>query len=440
MKEKKLVQNGTSDNGIGFFEDSFSRKRKVISVYVRSTGSNVQVFDDNFRPVESDDGLGIEQHVCRFCACGNRNDDKCQQMHASEIRESSRQGKPQIYKCELGLMFWVSPIYSEGKFFGALRGSGYASPEAGNYESFCIGAISPKEFARRVSEFPVGDMEKIKSLAEMLLLCSESLSIGNENYHEMFRLRYEQQVSLSTLVEELKEKHSEGPAVLNYPLDKERKLISLLRQGEKKEAEGTLNEILAVLVFNNRDHFHYIQLRSLELAVLITRTGTNFISATAVENNARYLKQIQESKTIEELTAILHGIVEDVSEQIVSFQGLPHAAAMRKAELFIRENLTRKISLGEIAKVAGLSAPYFSTIFKEEMGENLSSYVNRQRVDKASKLLLDTDLTLSEIAASCCFQDQSWFSKIFKSFTGISPGKYRRQGGPISALRSHIGQ
>jgi len=176
-------------------------------------------------------------------------------------------------------------------------------------------------------------------------------------------------------------------------------------------------------------------LRVLELAVLLTRTGTNFISATAVESNARYLKQIQESDSIEELTAILHGIVEDVSEQIVSFQGLPHAAAMRKAEMFIRENLTRKISLGEISKVAGLSAPYFSTIFKEEMGENLSSYVNRQRVEKAGKLLLETGLPLSEIAASCCFQDQSWFSKIFKSFAGISPGKYRRQGGLVSALR-----
>jgi AraC-like DNA-binding protein len=87
------------------------------------------------------------------------------------------------------------------------------------------------------------------------------------------------------------------------------------------------------------------------------------------------------------------------------------------------------MSLHEIAKVAGLSAPYFSTIFKEEMGENLSKYINRLRVEKASKLLLETNLTLSEISGACCFEDQSWFSKIFKAFTGISPGKYRNQGG-----------
>ncbi|MCL2190741.1 MAG: helix-turn-helix domain-containing protein [Treponema sp.] len=437
MKEKGFVQNGTAGNGVGFFENGISKKQKIISVYVQSTGSNVRVLDGGLQPVEIDGGLDIERSVCQYCA---GDDGKCWQMHSNEIQESSRQGKPQIYRCELGLMFWVSPIYVDGKFSGALRGSGYVSPDAGGYGKFCNKAIPAQEFTSRVSAFPVGDVEKIESLAQMLLLCSESLSEGGGNYHEMFRVRHEQQASLSTLVEELRRKHPEGPVLLSYPLDKERRLISVLRQGDTKKAEGLLNEILAVLVFNNRDNFPYIQLRALELAVLLTRTGTNFISATAVENNARYLKQIQEAKSIEDLTGILHVIVENVAEQIVSFQGLPHASAMRKAELFIRENLTRKISLGEIAKIAGLSAPYFSTIFKEEMGENLSSYVNRQRVEKASKLLLETDLTLSEIAASCCFQDQSWFSKIFKSFTGISPGKYRRQGGPVSGLRSNTGE
>ena len=435
MKEKNVFQNSTLSDSLGP-----SRHKQVISIYVQSTGSRVQILDGNFQPVDIDDGLSIEQSICKYCNVDGRG-NKCQQMHVSEIRESGSQGQPKIYQCGLGLMFWVSPIYNDGKFSGALRGSGYVhSKAAGNYESFCNGEIAHDEFSRRVLALPVGDDKRIQSLAEMLLLCSESLSTSNGNLHEALRLRHEQQASLSILVEELREKYPDGMAPLSYPVEKERKLITLLRQGDKKEAERLLNEILAMLVFSNKDRFHYIQVRGLELAVLLTRAGTNSTNAAALENNARYLKQIQGTKTIEELTGILHGIVDDVAEQVVSFQGLPHASAMRKAELFIRENLTRKISLGEIAKVAGLSAPYFSTIFKEEMGENLSSYVNRQRVEKASKLLLETDLTLSEIAASCCFQDQSWFSKIFKSFTGISPGKYRRQGGPISILQSNMSQ
>jgi AraC-like DNA-binding protein len=160
----------------------------------------------------------------------------------------------------------------------------------------------------------------------------------------------------------------------------------------------------------------------------VTNQGSSAASpydAAMLEANNRYFRCIQESKNREELTDMLHIIVERMSAQIFSFQGMCHASALRKAERFIWENYTRKISLQEISAAAGLSAPYFSTIFKEEMGENLSSYLNRLRVEKARHMLAETDLTLNEIAAACGFEDQSWFSKIFKSFTGISPGKYR---------------
>jgi AraC-like DNA-binding protein len=117
--------------------------------------------------------------------------------------------------------------------------------------------------------------------------------------------------------------------------------------------------------------------------------------------------------------------------QIFSFQGIRHASALRKAERYIWENYTRKISLREIAAASGLSAPYFSSIFKEEMGENLSNYLNRLRVERAATMLTESELSLNDIAASCGFEDQSWFSKIFKSYTGISPGKYRERGAGI---------
>ncbi|MDR0290022.1 MAG: helix-turn-helix domain-containing protein [Treponema sp.] len=414
MKEKNHPKNGTLN---------------VVSVYIRATGSNVQIFDHNFRAVEADSESSIEQNICRHCTCSAR----CQDMHIKAIHEASRCGKPYIYKCELGLMFWTSPIYSDGEFSGALRGSGYLkdSIDHSTFAGKCSGSISTDVFVRRVSDFPSGDAEKIQSLAEMLLLCAESLSSGSENYHEALRLRSEQQAALSALMEELKRKYPEGSVLPGYPFDKERQLIASLYQGDKKEMEKLLNEVLAMLIFSNQKHFRHIQFRALELAVLLIRAGINSNTSSAAENNVRCLKQIQGAKTNEELTSILHNIVESIAAQITSFQGIPHALAMRKAEAFIRENFTRKISLREISKVAGLSAPYFSTIFKEEMGENLSKYINRLRVEKASKMLLETNIPLSEISSDCCFEDQSWFSKIFKAFTGISPGKYRSQGGNI---------
>jgi YesN/AraC family two-component response regulator len=412
-------------------------ENEVLSAYMRTTGSNVQIFDCNSQPCELEGSVSIEQNICRYCkgfSCGSNN---CRELHTGKIREASRNGKALVYRCPLGLMFWISPIYDEGKFSGVLRGSGFLNSGSGvsfldKYDDGYDKTIPPEEFERRILAFPSVDDEKINSLSEMLLLCAQAMSTGSENYHEMLSLRYEQQSSLSALIDELKTRYPKGSGFPVYPLEKERRLVTLLRKGNKHGAEKLLNELLSVIVFCNQEHFRYIQLRTIELAVMLARAAANSTSGSGVKNNARYIKQIQDAKTIEDITAALHSMMETIILQKVLFQGIPHASAMRKAESFIKDNFTRKISLREVAKIAGLSAPYFSTIFKEEMGENLSKYINRQRVQKASRMLLETDVSLSEISNACCFDDQSWFSKIFRNFTGISPSKYRSQGGKIN--------
>ncbi|MDR0316237.1 MAG: helix-turn-helix domain-containing protein [Treponema sp.] len=406
------------------------KTRKVISVYTQAMGGSISAFDQNCQPLEQPSG-GIEQSICQYCqgACGSLS---CREMHSNAIREASQRGESHSYSCELGLLFWTSPIYSEGRFTGALQGSGFLSETADEsvFSVKCKGNISLEEFTARITAFPRADEEKLISLAEMLLLCAGSLSTGNEDYHEILKRRSEQQQVLTGMIKKLKTEYPEGSALPAYPLDKEQQLFAALRKGDGTEAIRILNEILAALVFSNTNQFRYIQLRVMELVVLLSRVGNGSVSGNVViEANARWLRQVQESTTVEELTDILHTIVTGIAEQISSFQGIPHAAALRKAELFIRENFTRKLSLREIAGISGLSAPYFSTIFKEEMGENLSKYINRLRLEKASRMLLETDISLSEIAGACCFEDQSWFSKIFKAYTGLSPGKYRSQGG-----------
>jgi len=338
------------------------------------------------------------------------------------------------------VLFWTSPIYTEGCFSGALRGSGFLPENKKTVDIFanandtlvmCNNDISQEEFKERVNSFPKADGEKIQSLAEMMQICAESLSSGSEDYHEILRRRTEQQEAISKIIAELEKKYPKDAEKPGYPLEKEKALIATLRRGDSIEAKKILNELLALLIFSYSDQFKYVQLRVTELVVLLSRVEVSPGKSgnLSMEANSQSLRQVQEAKTIEELTDILHTIVDRVSGIIASFRGIPHAAALRKAESFIMENYTRKISLKEIAAVAGLSAPYFSTIFKEEMGENLSKYLNRLRVEKASRLLLETDMSLGEIAACCCFEDQSWFSKIFKAYTGISPGKYRNQGG-----------
>ena len=430
-------------------ENFIEKATRIMADYNQATGSSICIYDSGYKPLfpgRCGAEYSPDKKICLYCQKRNNQEAfPCQEMHINAIKEASRKGGCYVYKCRLGLIFWTSPVYTEGAFSGAIRGSGFLTEKQKTIDIFfnandtfvmCNSEISNDEFKERVNSLPEADGEKVQSLAEMMQLCAESLSSGSEDYHETIKRRTQQQETISKIVDELKQQYpanSEKPEKLGYPLEKEKTLLGSLRKGEGAEAKKTLNELLAILFFTNPGQFKFVQLRVIELVVLISRVEISPIQSgtLSMEINSQNLRLVQEAKTIEELTDIIHGIVDRVSGTISSFKGIPHAAALRKAENFIMENFTRKISLKEISAVAGLSPPYFSTIFKEEMGENLSKYLNRLRVEKASRLLVDTEMSLSEIAACCCFEDQSWFSKIFKAYTGISPGKYRNQGGGL---------
>jgi AraC-like DNA-binding protein/ligand-binding sensor protein len=416
----------------------------LLKTYATGTGSMVCVHNASFLPIpEMLKDVMTEKNICLLCAKyrsrGRINAAKreepagvpCSGMHINAMKEAFRHGGSYSYTCELGFAFWTSPVYSDGRFIGALMGTGYRASdeeEAGElFRRYSSGTISKEEFTEKLKSFPRADGEKIGALAELLHICAESLSAGKEDRHETLRRRAEQQADLAARIEKFKNRRpSFIPA---YPIDTERKLLEAIRRGENGTVKKFLNEILAVVLFANPGDIKYLQCRAIELVVLLSRADINSGRAdkALLETNSACIRHIQESKTIEELTDVLYLSAERITEQISSFRGIRHAFALRKAERYILENFTRKISLQEIAGASDLSAPYFSTIFKEEMGENLSSYLNRLRVDKASRMLLETGLSLSEIAGSCGFEDQSWFSKIFKSYMGRSPGKFREQ-------------
>ncbi|MDR1178110.1 MAG: helix-turn-helix domain-containing protein [Spirochaetaceae bacterium] len=420
---------------------------KEVSAYGQATGARVCVIDENFMPIpEMLSEMTGGENTCLYCMknlsrqneikdIGELGEHPCKDMHINAIKESYRFCGSYIYTCDLGFMFWTSPLFSNSRFIGSLLCSGFLGVDikepVATLMEMRSGEFNEKELLEHFSRFPRGEPEHIRALAELLLIIAESLSKESEDYHETLKRRSQQQALISEQLSILKNQYPPGGASPSYPLDKEKMLIAALRKGDEDAGRKLLNELLSILIFTNPDQFKSIQYRAIELVVLLSRAAVSPGNAeeNILEVNNQYLMRIQETQSIEELTDVLHTILERMTGQIFSFQGIRHASALQKAEWFIWENYTRKISLQEIAGVSGLSAPYFSTVFKNEMGENLSSYLNRLRVEEASRLLTGTKMAISDIAGACGFEDQSWFSKIFKSFTGVSPGKFREQGG-----------
>jgi AraC-like DNA-binding protein/ligand-binding sensor protein len=421
------------------------RALELMKLYARATGARITVHDHNYMVIpEQTENMLCEKNVCLFCLKHQNNveakclkdliPNPCREMHINAIKESHRYGGSYMYACKLGFMFWTSPIYTGGAFSGALMGSGFLGTNRDEtsvlMHNLCKGAVSKADIKKMLCAFPAGDSIKFKALAELLLICAQSLSTGCEQSHESMRRRAKQQIDLTFKLSELKSSFPPGSDRPGYSMDREKKLLKALHRGDIELGRQILNEILAALCYSNPDQFKNIQYRAIELSVLMSRieTGSGFQARTILESNNRHIKQIQETNGIEELIDVLNQIIENLAGQVMCFQGINHASALKKAERYILENFTRKLSLDEVSKASGFSAPYFSTIFKDEMGENFSCFLNRLRVKKAGEMLSGTNYSLCKIARACGFEDQSWFSKIFKSYTGFSPGKYRNQG------------
>ncbi|MCL2600105.1 MAG: AraC family transcriptional regulator [Treponema sp.] len=375
------------------------------------------------------------------------SDSPCSSIHRDAVRKAIRLGSSYIYSCSVGFYFWTSPFFSMERFAGAFISSGALALEKEQVLDkvfrTCKGDVSRAEIAGHLECLPEKSIVDIEALAQLLTICTDHIS-RRDAYRGMW---------VEHAGGELEDQDGNywGCLPKGYLpdfIDKERMLLANLRRGDSVEAQNIARELLGDIcnVLNvsmggsagslaggrTGGNFDYLKLKTMEMVVLLSRSGaTEEKNEMLVEASGHYLKRIKDSKTVNEVVDNFCLIVERMAGKLFSFQGIRHASALRKAERFIWENYTRKVSLKEIADVSNLSAPYFSTIFKDEMGENLSDYLNRLRVEKATAMLRETDLRISEISAACGFEDQSWFSKIFKNHTGISPCKYRKTVGVI---------
>ena len=93
---------------------------------------------------------------------------------------------------------------------------------------------------------------------------------------------------------------------------------------------------------------------------------------------------------------------------------------------YIKNNLTADdLSQSAMADLAGISKDYFSRIFKNVTGLNYSKWLNMIRLEKATGLLAENDLTLTEIAMLSGFQSIPSFNRVFRDEKGMAPGEYR---------------
>ncbi len=100
---------------------------------------------------------------------------------------------------------------------------------------------------------------------------------------------------------------------------------------------------------------------------------------------------------------------------------------VKEAVAYINENYFEELTLSGLSEKYAVESSYFSRLFKQQTGENLMLYIASRRMEKAKELMQREDINIAEVAFMVGYDDYTYFSKVFKKHTGVSPREYRNR-------------
>jgi AraC-like DNA-binding protein/ligand-binding sensor protein len=373
---------------------------------------------------------------CIFCESFDLTETEQEQCRITPLYASSqamRFGGKYIYFCHRGLAHLASPVLKNTEMYGAI----FAGP-------FLL--VSREDYLEEDSKWH-GEKEDLSDLLDVLPVFTP------EDAHAFSELLYYTASHLSSAQSENDSADDQPlPEVISqyieriqgksgfYPLEKEEELLLAMAAGDVTGAKALLNELLSYIFFCSGLRFDVVRSRVLELIVLLSRSamkgGAN--PELIFGLNYDYLKEISKFNNAEDLAYWLSGIMNRFTDHIFRFSNAKHADVIFKAVNFIKANYMKKIVLEDVAGSVYLSPAYFSRVFKQETGHNFSNYLNKIRIDESKKLLKNAGVNISDIAGMVGYEDQSYFSKVFKKITGVSPLKFRQSRGNTSSLSSAL--
>ncbi|OAS17051.1 response regulator transcription factor [Paenibacillus oryzisoli] len=136
---------------------------------------------------------------------------------------------------------------------------------------------------------------------------------------------------------------------------------------------------------------------------------------------------IYKCTTSEEIVEWLKGYIHEFLQSHNNWLASKNDNPVKQAIRFIEESYMGVCGLAEVAAHVHLNPSYFSNLFKKEIGESVTVYVQNLRVQKAKLLLKSTEMKIFEISEATGFNDSNYFTHMFNKIAGVSPKEYRKQ-------------
>lgn len=206
------------------------------------------------------------------------------------------------------------------------------------------------------------------------------------------------------------------------------RLFSCVQQGDIQKLIAQLKNInISVITGKLSDddvqHYKYLAVSTVTLATRYAIQG-GLSEASAWQFSDQTIMTLDSMNAKDEILNYLSSQIVRLTNMVGKNKtqpaGSPH---VRKSIRYINDNIHKRITVSMLAEICGISPDYLSSLFKKEIGENLSTYITQRKLEMARTLIMQKKSS-REICCLLGFSSQSHFITAFKKYYHMTPTEY----------------
>jgi len=209
----------------------------------------------------------------------------------------------------------------------------------------------------------------------------------------------------------------------------EKKVLYFIKEGKVENLQelSVIKEEEVASILSKSSYLRSIKNHIITLITLVSRAsiegGLNEEIAFSLHDN--FIQQLEELNRLDNVRLLAGDILYTFANKVKQIKEERYSKTIINCKDFIYEHIYEEISHDDIARKVNLSPKYLSVLFKKEVGITVSDYIQQSKIEEAKKLLAYSKTSISEICVLLNFNDQSYFTKVFKKVVGVTPKKYR---------------
>lgn len=401
---------------------------EMLETFYQCVNLSIQVLDENGEIL---DRFGEPHSYCNIFRGFLSKDDTCTKLHSNASKLAMSLGETYIFSCHSNLNHIVFPLSNNNFLLGSILAGPFLmdSPDslllADIAKKYNIPTVQLLEMYEEANSLPIIPPSKVTHISRLLYYMCSGLVTDGKNQFILNHNKLDQQSKINESIQTYKASTRINKKA--YPYEKEKALITKLKTGDTDKAKALLNDLLGYVFFAEGNNLEVVKSRALELSSLLSRAAIEggATSDSILKINNQFLMSLQSIQTLDDLCYKLQETIDVFTDCMFNYIPSKSNEIVKKAIRYISKNFSHTLTLDEVAGHVHLNPAYFSTLFKQSTGSSFKEYLNMVRVEESKRLLANTDYSIIDISLATGFEDQSYFSKVFKKYTGLTPKQYR---------------